>query len=274
MKKLTILIILIVAFTMVTTACSSLTDVANDIDAAEEELDAAADTREEELDATADAYGDSFDAKYGLFDDIGDDLDYVADADSEDDLDDRADEIGDEWDDRGDAIDDKYDDDDVDVDVDIDDDDVDVDVDIDDDDVDVDVDIDEDDVDLDVDIDPDPGQGAPSGGAADDVSYGICNAMTSLDNSVAALLSPALTTPEAYAAAFDVAQGDFWTLREAAHGQYPAEFDAIVKAAVDFEALLTSASDAVQRSNIVVQAGRIAFAVNALDQQVNCSCSP
>jgi len=125
-----------------------------------------------------------------------------------------------------------------------------------------------------VDIDPDPGQGAPSGGAADDVSYGICNAMTSLDNSVAALLSPALTTPEAYAAAFDVAQGDFWTLREAAHGQYPAEFDAIVKAAVDFEALLTSASDAVQRSNIVVQAGRIGFAVNALDQQINCSCSP
>jgi len=249
MKRLSILLILIMALSVAITACGSLIDVANDIDAAEDEID-----------ATADAYGDSFDdAKYGIFDDIGEDIDYIGDADSEDDLDDRADEIGDEWDDRGDAIDDKYDDDDVDVDLDIDDD------------VDVDLDIDDD---VDVDLDPDPGQGAPSGGAADDVSYGICNAMTSLDNSVAALLSPALTTPEAYAAAFDVAQGDFWMLREAAHGQYPAEFDAIVKAAVDFEALLTSASDAVQRSNIVVQAGRIGFAVNALDQQINCSCSP
>jgi len=206
----------------------------------------------DELDATADAFGDSFDAKGGIFDDIGDDVDYVLDGSSEEDIDDRADEIGDDWDDRGDAIDDKYDDDDVDIDVDVDDD------------VDIDVDLD---------LDSDPGGGAPSGAAPDDVSYGICNAMNSLENSVDALLNPALTTPEAYAAAFDVAQDDFWTLREAAHDQHRAEFDEIVDAAKDLELLLTSADDVVQRSNIVVQAGRIAFAVNALEQELNCSCS-
>jgi len=204
---------------------------------------------EDELDATADAFGDS---KGGIFDDIGDDVDYVLDGSSEEDIDDRADEIGDDWDDRGDAIDDKYDDDDVDIDVDVDDD------------VDIDVDLD---------LDSDPGGGAPSGAAPDDVSYGICNAMNSLENSVDALLNPALTTPEAYAAAFDVAQDDFWTLREAAHDQHRAEFDEIVDAAKDLELLLTSADDVVQRSNIVVQAGRIAFAVNALEQELSCSCS-
>ena len=241
MKRLSILMILIVVFTVVT-ACSS--------------------SAEDELDATADAYGDSFDAKGGIFDDIGDDIGYVLDGSSEEDIDDRADEIGDNWDDRGDAIDDKYDGGVRIIAID------------DHDDVDIDVDVDDDvDIDVDLDLDSDPGGGAPSGAAPDDISYGICNAMNSLENSVDALLNPALTTPEAYAAAFDVAQEDFWTLREAAHDQHRAEFDEIVDAAKDFELLLTSADDVVQRSNIVVQAGRIAYAVNALEQELNCSCS-
>ena len=55
MKKLLILTGLIVLLAVASTGCASLADVAQDIDSAEDSLDATADVREEELDATADA---------------------------------------------------------------------------------------------------------------------------------------------------------------------------------------------------------------------------
>jgi len=109
MSKLSIFLILILAFSMVLVAC------ADTFDATEDKWDA----KEEELDEEWDAKENEWDVKYGLLD--GDD----------DNWDDWEDEAEDEWDDIEDEWDDEFDDDvDVDVDVDVDDD-VDVDVDAD-----------------------------------------------------------------------------------------------------------------------------------------------
>jgi len=230
MKKLFLISILILTLALVVSACG-----------------ADPDEFEDSLDATAEAVGDQFEdgTRGGLFDDIGDDAGYILDASSEEEIDQRADEIGDDWDKKEEELEDKYDPDDTGG----------------------------GDVDVDVDVDNNPGGGVPDGSEPDDLAYGICNALVKFENSVDDLFNPDLTTPEAYLVAFDTAREDFWTIREAAHGQYQAEFDGIIAAAKDFEVLLTTADDVVQRSNIVVQAGRIAYAVNALEQQINCSCT-